>query len=1139
MPGSDDETIIVRAILRDELSDQADRVDESLTNLRSSMDETANSTDNLTDAERRNQQQSERTARQIASENRARDERGRFIRTETTEVNNNSSSLRRNTRERSASNKIAAKSTKSFGKLIGLFGQFAKVGTMLDAVVTAAPGVMALGAAGIAAGAGLSQLSGAALPLPALMLGVGQAMGVMKMATSGMGDAVKALSSGEFDKFAEATKDMSPAAIATAKSLGEMGQQFTAMKKDIQGKVFEGLSARFDTLGKNIMPAVKASFMGTAEGINTGVKALLDFTNSAQGLRQVKTILAGTSTISKDFAIGMGDAGRAAIGMLSATMPVAKQMSEQLRAGMNSLANSIQANQGKITAFAQRGYDLFRRIVGVLVDLGKGIFNIGKQSLGLAGFMGNGIEDMARKFEQWTSSVQGQNKISQVFAQAKPVLQAVGNLIGVVATEFGKLATNAGNNQNLINLINKLAEMVPIMADIAQQAGGNFLPSLMKIADAVLRIVEGMDTMGPMAILMSAVAEPTAMLADAFTALPGPIQQTIGYLVMFGLAVKTAAASALGQYILQTQFATAWTNYFKLALSSTMARMKAFAAAKMATALTAIKTGFMAAATAVRAFSMSLLSFLFTNPIGWIILAVIALVAVFVILWKKCEGFRNVVKAIGQWFVDVWNNTLFPIIMKVWEWMKMAWDKVYAVVSTVVMAIVNWFRSNWDTIKAIAMGVFNALKTYVMIMFNIYKAIFLAIVAVVKFVFNLIKTIVTTAFNVIKAVVLFFAPVFIGAFKLFVSVVRLVFTVIKAIITVAFAVIKLIVLVVIYAIIQAWKGLVAVWRFIWSIVMAVVRPIWAAIKIGWTFLWNTIKTVFMAVWNAILAVIRFLAPIVQGVMNFVSMIFTTAWNIIKMVASVVFNAIAAVIRTIIGVVMTVGGAIRSGFSSAWNFVSGIVSSVVGTIRGIIDTISGVVTRVAGSVRSGFEGAFNAVKNVVGGVIDTIKGWIDSITSKINSMKDGIVGVLDTINPFNFAGGPITAGTTSYVGELGPEAFVTHTGKVEMIGERGMELRTFNRPGYIVPNHVLNGVADSSVPKGVMNKLAKANAPQPTMGTQTSASGHSRLSSNDYMKGQQGGGNNYTINIHGSGSNEIRTAVVAAVRDIERSNKERD
>lgn len=1156
-----DEDIVIRAILEDETSDPAERVQRALDELGRSNREAAQDTQGLTDAQGRNTDAQERNRRETDRNTDSRSKNNQKTKENTENTDRNTDSQKRNSKERDRSTKSAKSSSKVFGKLSKLLMPLGKAAVMLDALAMAGPAVGALGAAGVAAGAGLSVLSGAAIALPSLLMGAGQAMGVMKMATSGMGEAVSALMSGDYAKFSEATKDMHPNAIATASALGTLGTQFKNIKRDVQGAVFDGLSGKLATLGGKVLPMLRGSFMGTAAGINTGIKTLVDFLNTSKGLSQVQNALRGTSSISQDFAKSMGHAGVGMVGMLSATMPIAQQMSAQLRDGITSLSATIQNNQSKITAFAQRGYDLFRRLMGVLVDLGKGIFNIGRQSMGLAGFMGKGIEDAAAKFKAFTQSVEGKNKIAEFFNNAKPVLSAFSNLIKQVAIAFGGLM-NGANNQNLVNVINKLAEAVPTLAALAQQASGGFIENLLQIASAIASIVENMNALGPAGILMSAVAEPTEILANLFDKLPGPIQQAVGYMVMFGLAAKSAAGTAAGAWLLNITGLTAWGNYLKMVVTSNIAALKRYVVATYAAARAggaskagaawAVLTGGIKKATAaVRAFGIAQKLAFLTSPIGLIIIAIIAVIAVFVLLWKKCEGFRNLVKSIGAWFVSVWNGTLYPMIMKVWDWMKSVWDKVYAFIKGVVMGIVNWFRSNWDTIKAVATTVFNVIKTVAMVVFTVLKTYVMTYFTIVKFVFNVIKTVVVAVFNFLKPVVMAFFTGISVAVKVFAAIFKAVWFVIKAVAVVVFSALRI----AFYLFVAAFKiGLLIVKTIFIAVFNALkfVFMLWVAgfklainiIKVVWTFVWNAIKTVFTTIWNAIMVVVRLLTPVVMSVLNFVRNIFVTVWNAIRAVVAVVIGVIMGIIRTIIGVVSSVMGTVRGIWDSVWNTLTGVVSSVIGTIRGVIDTIVGVVQRVTNTVRSAFTSAFGAIRDFVMPIINTIKSVIDGIKNAASGLAD-TVGNLASKIPGLATGGIPVMGQPTMVGELGPEAFVSHTGKVSMIGTKGPEVRQFHTPGYVVPNHVLRGGQnDGTVPRDVMSKLqaaASAGAGTGDPGRVYERGPRSNLSSNSYMQEQPGGGDHYDFrgaNFGGSNPGDIKSAVKSAIAEADRNKRQR-
>jgi phage-related protein len=103
------------------------------------------------------------------------------------------------------------------------------------------------------------------------------------------------------------------------------------------------------------------------------------------------------------------------------------------------------------------------------------------------------------------------------------------------------------------------------------------------------------------------------------------------------------------------------------------------------------------------------------NPIGLIVAAVIALIALVVILWKKNETFRRIV-------IAAWNA-----------------------VKTAVLVV-------WNAIKAAAIKVFNFLKTIVTGYINFYKAVFSKAWEIARWVFDKVLAVVRGAWDKIKTV---------------------------------------------------------------------------------------------------------------------------------------------------------------------------------------------------------------------------------------------------------------------------------------------------------------------------------------------------------------------------------------------------
>jgi phage-related protein len=67
------------------------------------------------------------------------------------------------------------------------------------------------------------------------------------------------------------------------------------------------------------------------------------------------------------------------------------------------------------------------------------------------------------------------------------------------------------------------------------------------------------------------------------------------------------------------------------------------------------------------------------NPIVLIIAAIVALIAIFVVLWKKCDWFRN-------FWIGLWNG-IVEIVVGAWEWIK-----------GLFTGIIDFISNNWQAL---------------------------------------------------------------------------------------------------------------------------------------------------------------------------------------------------------------------------------------------------------------------------------------------------------------------------------------------------------------------------------------------------------------------------------------------------------
>lgn len=152
---------------------------------------------------------------------------------------------------------------------------------------------------------------------------------------------------------------------------------------------------------------------------------------------------------------------------------------------------------------------------------------------------------------------------------------------------------------------------------------------------------------------------------------------------------------------------------------------------QIATALSAVKGAF-AALNAV----------MLANPIGIVIAAIAALVAIFIHLWKTNEGFR-------QFWISLWENIKTATVN--------AWKAITTGITTAMAAIGKAVQAGWNAVKTFTATILNAVKTGVSAAWNGIKTavstVVTAIGTAVQTGWNAVKTTTGTILNAVKSTV--------------------------------------------------------------------------------------------------------------------------------------------------------------------------------------------------------------------------------------------------------------------------------------------------------------------------------------------------------------------------------------------------
>lgn len=334
------------------------------------------------------------------------------------------------------------------------------------------------------------------------------------------------------------------------------------------------------------------------------------------------------------------------------------------------------------------------------------------------------------------------------------------------------------------------------------------------------------------------------------------------------------------------------------------------------------------------------------NPVGLVIAGIAALVAIFIVLWNKCEGFRDFWKGLWDGIKSATSTVVNALVTFFTQTIPEAWNNLKAFFA----AIPTWFSNLWNDVKSIFSSAWNGIKNTVM-------AIVKPFIDGIMILWNAMKSGIETATNGIK------------------NVLQGVWTIIK---NVVFTPILLFIdLVTGHSdkmkddLSHIWNNIKDAASQIWNGIKDIFSGVLQAIKGFFTVEWNGIKTICMTVWN--------------GLKDF----FSNIWNGIKNGAVAAWNGIS------------------SWFKNFWHDeVNGwkiIINGLIDFFKNLPANFANLIHNIGNAIVHGFDDAVDFIKSLPSKALqwgkDFIQGLIDGIKNMVGKVGDAVSSVGDKIRSF--------------------------------------------------------------------------------------------------------------------------------------------
>ncbi len=860
-----------------------------------------------------------------------------------------------------------------------------------------APGVLHLVAA-------LAPAAGALVAIPAAALAFKAALGVVKIATAGVGEAITKGLTGTAEQAEKALKDLPPAAQTFAKSIIALKPQLDGLRAAVAGRFFKPFQDEITATSGVYLPMLTKEMSNTAGVLGGLAEQFLTTARKADVVNGVRDTFTATRLAALNLRGAIDPLVTALSVLIQSTAPELPGMAQ----GFTDLATRASqwliamVDAGKVNDVFDKGVATLKDLAGLVGNVGSILMSVfSAATAGGTSLLGN-LRDLTGQAAAFLKSAEGTEALTLIFSTLSQVGQA---MRGALAAALPAIARALG-------------EILPVVGQLA--------PSFTDLVVAVAPLLP---------IVAQIAATVVGALVPGISALTGWLAQNTGVVkaaaVAFALYAAAAKASAAATTVQAAGGLVAWAKGLSLVTTAT----------KIATAAQA-------------AFGVAIKFAL--GPVGLVITAIGLLIAGLVLLYNKNETFRNfvnqvwngikvVIGAVVDWIVGtawpliqaawqgiaagamwLWNNAIKPAfdgIAAAVQWVGQAvtwlWTNIYLPYFTLIGNIAMWL---WNNVLSPAFqGIATVLRgAAVVIMWlwnNVVSPAFQGIGILAMWLWN---NVLSPAFQgigiLIQAAGAYFSWLWSVVGPPLRAIGSLVLWLWQQVFSIAWAGIKAATSALAAVIIWLWqnvtlpaiKGIGQIISWLWTnAVMPTFNLIKAAV--------NAAAAVFRALWN------NYISPAVKNISNGIRVLYNS-------VILPIFNSIKSTIVSRIQAAVAVVGAIKSFVSQVSANFTSLINSVKSKLNSVVSTVKGLPGRIKSAIGNLGSLLYNAGANI-------IQGLINGIASKLGALRDKAAAAASAVrNLFPFS--PAKEGPLS--GSGSPEIA---GGKIASMIAAGMQANT--------------------------------------------------------------------------------------------------
>ena len=356
----------------------------------------------------------------------------------------------------------------------------------------------ALAAAVSVTSSAFSALAGAAGAIVPILAGIANTAGGVIVGMQGMGDALGAVNK-EFKTAAKegrafsidaeairlAMAGLAPEAQETVRAFAELRPIFDDVRREVQGKLFEGMADQLRLLSVNLLPDLSDALSDGAESANKFFKELTDAASDVD----FSAIADAVQPVIDDLGKAFIDVFRAIEPFIQAAAPAAQQLADSFQEAALHLREMIEQGQesGALNEFLTEGIESLKIWWDLLRNVGDALFTLFQAGKDSGDTFVQSLSNMVQRWDEFMESVEGQRALEEFFDRGREVMEALKPLLAGLKEGFKNMVSGDAVGQ-FRTLTTQLGQALEAIGALISEVGKlNILPSAIELITIALR----------------------------------------------------------------------------------------------------------------------------------------------------------------------------------------------------------------------------------------------------------------------------------------------------------------------------------------------------------------------------------------------------------------------------------------------------------------------------------------------------------------------------------------------------------------------------------------------------------------------------------------------------------------------------